>query len=264
MPQSAPRTANNVLSESGALLVGGTSGVGLAAAHALAQAGVPRIVIAGRDAERGAKAQQQVEASGAKCLFVPTDALDPNAMSATVEKAEDFLQGVDIAVCTTAPRILPELFKNQESGQISAALSSLALPPMHMVHAVLPKMRERGHGTIINLASDAAKVATPGETVIGAAMAAIVMFTKTVAMEEKRHGVRANVLTPSLINGTGLTDYLLADDFSERLFAGAIKRASLGVPDAEELAALVVFLSSPAAAKMTGQAISLNGGISAA
>lgn len=264
MPQSGPQPATKALNESGALLVGGTSGVGLASAKALAQAGVPRIVVAGRDPERGAKAQQQIAALGASSLFLPTDALDPNAMSATVAQAEDFLQGVDIAVCTTAPRILPELFKNQEAGQVSTALSSLILPPMQMAHAVLPKMRERGHGTIINLASDAAKVATPGESVIGAAMAAIVMFTKTLAMEEKRHGVRANALTPSLINGTSLTDFLLADDFSERLFAGAIKRAALGVPDAEELAALVVFLSSPVAAKMTGQAISLNGGISAA
>jgi 2-hydroxycyclohexanecarboxyl-CoA dehydrogenase len=129
---------------------------------------------------------------------------------------------------------------------------------------VLPSMREQGGGSIITVASDAAKVATPGETVLGAAMAAIVMFTRTVAIEGKRDGIRANVLTPSLIAGTATAERVLADGFSRSLFEKAATMAHLGVAEAEDLAHLVVFLGGPAAARLTGQAISVNGGISAA
>jgi NAD(P)-dependent dehydrogenase (short-subunit alcohol dehydrogenase family) len=135
---------------------------------------------------------------------------------------------------------------------------------MHMASAVLPGMRTRRGGVIVNVASDAAKTATPGESVIGAAKAAIVMFTRTIAIEEKRYGIRANALTPSLVYGTASTERITSDGFSAKLFERAAKQAHLGVPTAEDIAALTVFLCSPAAARLTGQAISVNGGISAA
>jgi NAD(P)-dependent dehydrogenase (short-subunit alcohol dehydrogenase family) len=143
-------------------------------------------------------------------------------------------------------------------------LTQLALPSMHMAGAVLPGMRTRHSGVIVNVASDAAKTATPGEAVIGAAKAAIVMFTRTIAIEEKRYGIRANALTPSLVSGTASTERITADGFSGKLFARAAQQAQLGVPTADDIAALAVFLCSPAAARLTGQAISVNGGISAA
>jgi NAD(P)-dependent dehydrogenase (short-subunit alcohol dehydrogenase family) len=113
------------------------------------------------------------------------------------------------------------------------------------------------------MASDAGKTATPGETIIGAGKAAIIMFTRTVAIEEKRYGIRANVLTPSLVHGTASTERITTEGFSAKLFAAAARQATLGVPTADDVAALAVFLCSAAAAKLTGQAISVNGGISA-
>jgi 2-hydroxycyclohexanecarboxyl-CoA dehydrogenase len=129
---------------------------------------------------------------------------------------------------------------------------------------VLPHMRDQQGGVIINVASDAAKVATPGEAVAGAAMAAIVMFTRTVALEAKRWGVRANVLTPSLIANTASTERICQDQFMSKLFTDVAGHAQLGVAEAEDLAAIVAFLASPDARRLTGQAISVNGGISAA
>ena len=130
--------------------------------------------------------------------------------------------------------------------------------------AALPHMAAQGGGAIVNLASDAAKLATPGETVLGAVMAALVMFTRTLAMEAKRNGIRVNCLTPSIVRDTPLYDRLMADDFSGKLFAKAEAMAHLGVVTPADLAPMVVYLASPAAAKLTGQAISINGGISAA
>src|SRR5262249_1380487 len=115
---------------------------------------------------------------------------------------------------------------------------------------------------IVNVASDAAKVPTPGEAVIGGAMAGIAMFSRTLAMEAKRRKIRVNVVTPSLVN-TLTYNRIMADRFSSKLFSKAIERAHLGIPDAAEVAATVLFLLGPHSSRLTGQVISVNGGISA-
>jgi 2-hydroxycyclohexanecarboxyl-CoA dehydrogenase len=252
------------LSASSALIVGGTAGIGLASARALAAAGVPRIAIVGRNAERGQLAAKSIAELGAAAHFVAGDASDPNAAIAVAAEADRILTGIDILMCSTAADVRPDLFVDIPTTDISRMLTQLAVPSMHMASAVLPGMRSRRGGVIVNVASDAAKTATPGEAVIGAAKAAIVMFTRTIAIEEKRYGIRANVLTPSLVYGTASTERITADGFSAKLFERAAKQAQLGVPTADDIAALTVFLCSPAAARLTGQAISVNGGISAA
>lgn len=262
--QQADLPAPNELGESSALIVGGTAGIGLASARALAAAGVPRIVVVGRSADRGELAAKSIAQVGVAVDFIAGDARDPAVATSVAAQAEDLLSGIDILICTTAADVRPELFVNIATSDISGILTDLAVPSMQMASAVLPGMRSRRRGVIINVASDAAKTATPGEAVIGAAKAAIVMFTRTLAIEEKRYGIRANALTPSLVHGTASTERITADGFSGKLFARAAQQAALGVPDADDIAALAVFLCSAAAARLTGQAISVNGGISAA
>jgi NAD(P)-dependent dehydrogenase (short-subunit alcohol dehydrogenase family) len=252
------------LDASSALIVGGTAGIGLASARALARAGVPRIVISGRNAERGRLAANSIAEFGAAAHFVVGDASDPASAAAVAAEADEILSGVDILMCSTAADVRPELFVNIPTDDISRWLTQLALPSMHMASAVLPGMRDRRGGVIVNVASDAGKTATPGEAVIGAAKAAIIMFTRTIAIEEKRYGVRANVLTPSLVHGTASTERITTEGFSAKLFAAAARQAALGVPTADDVAALAVFLCSAGSARLTGQAISVNGGISAA
>jgi 2-hydroxycyclohexanecarboxyl-CoA dehydrogenase len=169
-----------------------------------------------------------------------------------------------VLISATGPSHPPQLLGGIAIGQIRTRLDEIVLPPLYMTHAVLPAMRAQKSGAIVNVASDAAKVATPGETLIGAAMAAIVMFCKAAALEEKRSGIRINLLTPSLIAGTPGAAMIFADAFSARLFEKASSMAHLGVAEAEDLAAMAIFLASPAARRITGQAISINGGISAA
>ena len=129
-----------------------------------------------------------------------------------------------------------------------------------MTRLVLPLMAERRGGVIINVSSDAAKTATPGESVVGAGTSAIKMFSLAAALEAKRFGVRINAITPSLVAGTDGTDRITAGDtFSARLFAKAATMATLGVSTADDQGALVTFLASPAAARLTGQAIASTG-----
>ena len=95
-------------------------------------------------------------------------------------------------------------------------------------------------------------------------MAAIVMFCRAAAMEVKRDGVRINVLTPSLIANTPGAELIFGDPFSARMFEQAAAMAHLGVAEPEDLAESILFLAGPAARRITGQALSVNGGISAA
>jgi NAD(P)-dependent dehydrogenase (short-subunit alcohol dehydrogenase family) len=247
------------------LIAGGTSGAGLASAVGFAAAGVRRIALLARSPERGEAARQVVlgHCPEAEVLFVPADAGDIGALQQAVTTVHEKFGQIDVAVSSVTGHYRPELLHRTPIEDLATIITQQALPPMLLTRIILPLMAGQGGGAIINVASDAAKVPTPGEAVIGAAMAAIVMFSRTTAVEAKRNGVRVNVLTPSLIANTLTAEMVLQDGFSQKLFAKAASLAHLGVTEPEDLAALIVFLGGPGAAKLTGQAISVNGGISA-
>lgn len=251
-----------LLNESVALIVGGTSGIGLETARQFLTAGC-RVAIAGRSADRGRAALNQLTGLG-EVVLITGDASTVVGCAAISSEAEQHHGRIDVLVNSTIPAILPDLFHRTPVDSITATLTGIALPSMLMTSAVLPGMRQRQGGVIVNIASDAGKVATPGEAVIGAAMAAIIMFSRAIAMEAKRDGVRVNVLTPSLVSGTETSARILKEGFSAKLFGKAAAMAGLGVAEPADIAAMIVFLASPAARRLTGQAISVNGGISAA
>jgi gluconate 5-dehydrogenase/3-oxoacyl-[acyl-carrier protein] reductase len=249
------------LAEQGVLIAGGTSGIGLACARAFIGAG-STVRIVGRDAERGAAAAAEL---GPGAGFIQADCADPGEVERMVAQAAAQMGRIDTLVCSLGGTSLPELLHRQSLDDIRVALDHDLAPFLYAGRAVLPVMMAGGGGAVINIASDAGKIATPGESVIGAGMAAIIQFTRGLAIEGKRNGIRANTITPSLVEGTPLTERLLeAGTFAAKLFAKARPLAGLGATWPEDLAALAVFLAGPSAARITGQAISVNGGISAA
>ena len=253
------------LKECGVLILGGTSGVGLETAGQFLEAG-SRVVVLGRNAERGAAACQvcRDRVAGADVEFLAVDARDPASVLGAEGLARERLGAIDVLMNTTGPSQALRLVHHTPISEMRPLIDELVMPPLHMTHAVLPDMRRRGGGSIINVASDAARIPTPGETLIGAAMAAIVMYSRTVALEVKREGVRVNVLTPSLIANTGGAELIAADPFSAKVLERAAAMADLGVVEPEDLAAMTVYLAGPAARRITGQVISINGGISVA
>ena len=182
---------------------------------------------------------------------------------AVMAEAMKRLGRIDMLVNSTGGNDLPRLLFRTPPVEIPGILERRLFAQSLSCASALPFMRAAGGGTIINIASDAGKIPTLGESVIGAAMADIVMFTRALALEGKRDCIRANVLTPSMTSGTEHYDKVMADPFAGRLFAKAEKMAALGVVSKEELAGLAVVLASSAAAKITGQAISMTGGVSA-
>ena len=254
------------LAQSGVMIVGGTSGVGLATAIDFAAAGVTRIALVGRNVERGEAARKKVldKFPSANVAFISADANYVDQAVAAVAQANASIGNIDVLVNSTVSTFVPKLFHEMPIEDIEPILLQQMLAPLLMCRAVMAGMREKGGGAIINIASDAGKVATPGESVIGAAMAGISMFSRGLAMEAKRSGIRVNTLTPSLIEGTATYGRVMDDPFSAKLFAGAVSLAKLGVAQPEDLSGLIVFLASPQGARITGQTISVNGGISAA
>lgn len=246
------------------LIVGGTSGVGLATARRFASDGARVVSVVGRNPERGEEVRKSLAAEfpNTKITLILADANKADdAERIVAETAKD--GAIDVLVTATVGNALPDLLIDIPTHSIANDFAQQALGPLLMARAVLPVMRSQKSGVIISIASDAGKVATPGETVIGAAMGAIIMFSRTLAMEAKRDGIRVNCVTPSLIQGTGTYDRIFAHPFSSKLFEKAAHLASLGVAEAEDLAALICFLASPEAARITGQTVSVNGGISA-
>ena len=253
------------LDQCGVLITGGTSGAGLATAMQFAAAGVRRIALIGRDETRGQAAREAVlaQSPGAQVEFIMADANQVAQAGVAAGTARALLGSIDVLVNSTLTEFTPQLFHDTAIESIEPIIFDRLMAPLLMCRLVLPWMRERRTGVILNIASDAAKVPTPGESVIATAMAGLVIFSRTLAMEAKRDGVRVNVLTPSLISGTQAAKRHLEGGFSAKIFDKVASRAHLGLAQPEDIGALAVFLASPQAARITAQTISVNGGISA-
>lgn len=252
--------------ETAVLITGGTSGVGLATATAFAQAGCRRLTVLGRNEERGKRAVEHVRntVAGAEIEFLSADANDPATAEEAAREANRRMGSIDVLVNSTVAPYSPTLFRNTPIEDVAKVVTEQAVGPLLMSRAVLPHMAAQQSGSIVNIASDAAKVPTPGETCIGAAMGAIVTFSRTLALEAKRDGVRVNVITPSLIVDTGSYDRAMNEEFSKKIFERVISQAHLGLTEPGDLANLALFLASPMSRLITGQVVSVNGGISVA
>lgn len=257
--------SSKLISECGVVILGGTAGVGLETAAQFAEQGA-RVVLLGRNAERGAMACGTVRqrAPAADVHFIKVDATDVLDTLRAEGQCRAHLGMIDVLVSTTGPSEPPRLMHNIPIENVRLRIEEIMLPPLHLIHAALPAMRAQRSGSIVVVASDAGKIPTPGETMVGAAMGAILMYCKAAAIEVKREGVRINLLTPSLIAGTPGAQLIFNEEFSAKMFEKASAMAHLGVSDAADQAAMILYLASPAAKRMTGQAISINGGISVA
>ena len=249
------------------LLTAATSGIGLATAELSAQAGALAIYVNGRNPQAGSKAVARVRKKakpGAVVEFLPGDLTDPEQVAQICSKVLVSQGRIDVFVHAGGAEISPKLFVDLDPSTYRPLIDGHFTSLLYCCKHIAPMMIQHSSGSIVVIASDAGKVATPGESLIGAMKAATIMYARTLALELSRHNVRVNVITPSLVLNTKAHDRVMASDFSRKIFEKASKRARLGVPSPIDIAPLAVFLASPLASHLTGQAISVNGGISAA
>jgi 2-hydroxycyclohexanecarboxyl-CoA dehydrogenase len=137
--------------------------------------------------------------------------------------------------------------------------------PLNMHHIVVPQMAERGRGRVINIASDAARVGSSGESVYAACKGGIIAFSKTLARELARKGVTVNVVCPGPTDTPILRGFLGEGEAGQKVYDAlvrAIPMKRVGQP--ADIPGIVAFLACDEAAFITGQVVSVSGGLTMA
>ncbi|MDE8650302.1 SDR family oxidoreductase [Novosphingobium album (ex Liu et al. 2023)] len=183
---------------------------------------------------------------------------DDAAEVLVADVAEQFGRIDAVIDCTaTGPEGITGLFADTDPAAYAEFLGLSVGWLQRLAHAAYPFLELEG-GTLIAFVSDAGIHAAPRQTLIGAARAGSIGFIRNFAMEAARDGIRAHAISPSFVKGSDSARRM----GSERM-AKAAKRAGLGLPTAGDIAPLAVFLCGDGARKITGQVISVNGGLNA-
>lgn len=239
-----------------ALVTGGGSGIGAGIARTLARHGA-RVGLLGRTAEKLETVRGEIEAAGGAALAVPADVRDYAAVAAAVARVVEVYGRLDILVCSAAGNFLAPAAALSANGFRAVIDIDLCgtFNASRAAHQALAAQK----GCIVNISATQSFVPTPLQAHAGAAKAGIEKLTRDLALEWSSAGVRVNSVVPGPIEGTEGMKRLAppgADDKTRRL----VPLGRWG--EIDEIADVVLFLCSPAAAFMTGASILVDGGTS--
>jgi NAD(P)-dependent dehydrogenase (short-subunit alcohol dehydrogenase family) len=241
-----------------ALVTGGNSGIGLAMARALGLAGAGVILVARREPELRAAADE-LSADNIPISWTAADLASPSCAASIKAEADARGQAVDILVNAAGVNLRqPFADVTAEAFDLHMALHLRA--PFLLTQAFAPGMAERGHGRIINLASLQSTRAFPNSAPYGAAKGGVVQLTRAIAEEWSRRGVTCNAIAPGFFP-TPLTAPVFGDP--ERAARNAAQTAIGRNGELDDLAGATVFLASAASAYITGQTLAVDGGFTA-
>lgn len=244
-------------------IAGGTAGVGFAAAKEIASSGAA-LVVSGRSVERGEAAVRELQALGGAAHFVRGESGNPTDCVRIAGEAAQSMGGIDAVISAGAENnagLRP--FADMTLEYMRDTLDNLLFPRLLPVHAAIPHLRDAGGGSIVMICTDAARHVTPGEGMVGAAGAAVMVMTKVLARELSRDKIRVNAVALTITSDTPGWDRAFASEMGRKVFAKAIDRFPFGrPPNADEVAKAMVFLSSDAAGQISGQTLSVNGALS--
>lgn len=237
------------------LVTGSTSGIGRATAQRLADDGA-RVVVVGRTPER---VDRTVRALGEDASGVVADLFTAEGTAAVASS----LDTLDAAVLCHGGDQVPGIFRDADPSRFAHLAEAMFLTNARLAHALLPLLaagpgRSDG-GRLVLVTSEAGRVPTTGEVMIGALAAANVMFVRTLAREAARDRVRVHAVSVSLTEDTETYDRVMhASEFSQRLFEKAAERMPFGPVRAAEVAEEIVHLLRSGT---TGQIVSVTGGL---
>lgn len=243
-----------------AIVTGATSGIGRAAALALGEAGW-WVVASGRDEVRGAEVEAELgrRAGGA---FVAGDLTHDATHEGLVERARtagmlrSVVNNAGVHLPATVPETAPEAWDELMAANLRAAFM--------LCRVAIPALREAGGGVIVNVSSEAGLVAVPGQAAYNVSKAALLMLTKSIAVDHPADGIRAVSICPGTTR-TPLVETAIASasnpEEHERWLASSRPAGRLGRP--EEIAAAIVFAAGDQATFMTGSEIVIDGGYTA-
>jgi 2-hydroxycyclohexanecarboxyl-CoA dehydrogenase len=239
------------------VVTGGASGIGKATALEMARAG-GRVIVADVDEAGGAAAQREAGAAGLTLEYLKLDLTDPASIDRFAAQALERSGRVDVLANVAGwGKIQPFVDNTPEFWDRVLAVNLTG--PVRLTQKLLPKMMEARAGKIVNVASDAGRVGSLGETMYAAAKGGMIAFTKSLAREAARGGVNVNCVCP------GPTDTPLMAAVPEKFreaFVKAIPFRRIGRP--EEVADAILFFASTRSAYVTGQVLSVSGGLTLA
>lgn len=240
-----------------ALITGGASGIGAATAQRLAAEGA-RVALADTQLE---KAQEL--AADLQGVAVGMDVADHASVEEGVAAVVDQIGPIDVLVNNAGTDLFGFFVKtNPEMWDVVLGINLRGT--MSVTHAVLGSMQERRTGAIVNVASEAGRVGSVGSASYSAAKAGVIGFTKAIAKEGARYGVRTNAVAPGPIETPLLNAAAeVYGDVGKRLKQGMVDATVMQrAGEADEVAAAIAFLASDDASYVTGQTLNVSGGLS--
>jgi 2-hydroxycyclohexanecarboxyl-CoA dehydrogenase len=235
-----------------AVVTGGAGGIGSAICRELAGLGA-RVVVVDRDVERS----REVAAGLQNGRAVPADLASTGSV-AELGRELAASGGVDVLVNSAGwDKREPFVESTEETWDLILAINLRAA--IQLTHAVLPTMLERGWGRLLFVSSDAGRVGSSGEVVYSAAKAGLLGFAKALARECARRGVTSNVVCPGPTDTPLLQEVAAGSEHFVDALTRAIPMGRLGQPD--DVAGMVAYLATPRADYVTGQTVSVSGGL---
>ena len=242
-----------------AIVTGGTSGIGLAIAKALADAGA-KVVVAGRSKERGDEALEALRADGLDTDFHPCDVGDADSVSALVGEVVSGHGGLNVMVNSAAINIVKPALDHTPA-DVDALLASNVRGAFFCAQEAAKVMADQGGGKIVLLTSMVAERAVPNQAAYVATKGAVVSLVRALALEWAPHGIQVNALGPQLTK-TPMTGGLFANPEKMAEVFARTPAGRAGAP--EDLTGAALFLCSAASDYLTGQHIIVDGGRGAA
>jgi 2-hydroxycyclohexanecarboxyl-CoA dehydrogenase len=245
------------------IVTGGGGGIGGATCRRFGEEGA-RVAVFDIDADAAERTASTIAGAGGAARALACDITDHAAVTRAVAATEAALGPVGVLVNNAGWDVF-RLFKDSTPEEWQKLIAINLVGALNMHHAVLPGMLERRAGRIVNIASDAARVGSSGEAVYAACKAGLVGFSKTLAREHARHGITVNVVCPGATNTALFAEYKKGAGNPEKLeeaFRRAVPMGRIGEP--EDLPGAILFFASDDAAFITGQVLSVSGGLTMA
>jgi len=239
------------------LVTGGGRGIGAAIASGLAEAGA-EVAVCDVDQASAAAGAVRLAAGRRRAVGVLLDVADEASVRRGVAEVAERLGPADVLVNNAGIDVIGRFVESTEDAWQRIIAVNL-MGTLRCCRVVVPSMIERGSGAIINIASDAGKVGSSGEAVYSATKGGVIAFSKTLAREVAARGITVNCVCPGPTDTALLAQVAEADPRLRASLERAIPLRRVARP--EEIAAAAVFLATPAASYITGQALSVSGGL---
>lgn len=241
-----------------AIIFGGTAGIGAAAARKFARSGV-NVVIAGRSAENGDALAKELEGEAGRALFVRTDIAIADQVQQVIAQTIERFGGYQALVNNAGVEAKQEPIQDVSEEEFDRVIDINLKGLWRCMKHGIPHLVENGGGSIINIASVGGLKGFPFASIYTASKHGVIGLTKAAALELAPAGVSVNALAPGAVD-TALLRRMINGQDAEAMFSGIVPMKRLTLAD--EVADGIFWLASDAARNVTGQTLSIDGGLS--